>query len=486
MRARDARTLGAGERGDRGNRAGLTVRGRRSRGGESRSGVLTLIIGAGDAGRAVARALRDTSDALTPVGFLDDDPPADTVCGLPVLGSTADIAGAAWRAGAQVAVVAIPSLPAARIAQFVGRASAAGLDVRYVPPGRPGETELRRLLDRDELAVASTRARRFLARRRVLVTGACGTVGAQLTRQVRTCAPALLVQLDNDGGALRRLAGESAAGRAAVADIRDGPSLNELFDEIRPEVVFHTAGYNNDPRSLERRPAAAVQTNVLGTRNLVRASVRGGVERFVLVSTDQAADPVSVLGATRRLSELVLQAEAGGPTCFAAVRAGSVLGSKASPLAMVAAQLAAGQAITVAHPDLTRHVVTAREVAELALEAAAMPEEAEAFALDTGEPTSVLEMVGGFADGLRLPEVTIRFTGLGPGERLRAKSFSDSETRVRTAHPRIRATRATPLPRGRNELLAALFAASARGADDEVRVLMRRILPEYRPHEGLR
>jgi FlaA1/EpsC-like NDP-sugar epimerase len=482
----DGRTLGAGERGGRGNRAGLTVRRPRRRDGDSGYGARTVIIGAGDAGRAVARALRGGEGRLTPVGFVDDDPPADTVCGLPVLGGTADIAGAAWPVGAQVAVIAVPSLPAAQIAQLVGRALAAGLDVRYVSPGTPREAQPRRLLGRDELTVASTRARRFVTGRRVLVTGACGTIGAQLSRQIRALAPAALIQLDNDAGTLRRLAGEGGTGRPAVVDIRDGPRVDELFDELRPQLVFHTAGYNNDPRPLERRPSAAVRTNVLGTRNLVRASVRGKVERFVLVSTDQAADPVSVLGATRRLSELVLQAEAGGSTCFAAVRAGSVLGSGASSLAMIAGQVAAGQAITVAHPDLTRHLMTAREAGELVLEAAAMAEEAETLALDTGEPSSVLELVGGFVDGLCLPEVTIRFTGLGPGERLRAKSFSDSETKLRTAHPKICATRATPLPPGRSELLAALLAAAGRGADDDMRVLMRRILPEYRPHEGLR
>jgi len=186
------------------------------------------------------------------------------------------------------------------------------------------------------------------------------------------------------------------------------------------------------------------------------------------------------------LSELVMQAEAGGPTCFAAVRAGSVLGSGGCSFATIAGQVAAGHPITVAHPDLTRHFMSAREAAELVLEASAMAEEAETFALDTGPASSVLDLAGRFVDGLRLPDVTIRFTGLAPGERLRARSFSESETRVPTAHPGILATRGTPLPSGRDELLSALLAAAARGADDDVRVLMRRILPEYRPRDGSR
>ena len=468
--------------------------------GDGRSGARTLIIGAGQAGRTLAGALLAAEGGLTPVGFVDDDPAAGhtespalsgtgrpPVLGgtgeLPVLGGTGDIAAIAWPVRAQVAVVAIPSLPAAGIARLIERAAEAGLDVRYLPPGAGTATEPLRLLGRDELMVASTRGRRFVAGRRVLVTGACGAVGARLCRRLRTLRPAALIQLDADEDALARLTAESDEGRSAAVDIRDGPRVDALFDDVHPELVLHTAGFNHGPGPLERQPSAAVRTNVLGTRNLVRAAVRHDVERFVLVSTDQAAEPVSVLGATRRLAELVLQAEAGGPTCFAAVRAGSVLGSGSSPLRAVAGQLAAGQPVTVAHPDAARHLMSAREAAELVLEATAMAEDAETFALDTGPPASVLETVGALVDGLRVPDVTIRFAGLGPGERLRARSFADSEERLRTAHPLIFATRATVPAHGRKEPLTALLDAAARDADDEVRALMRRILPEYQPHE---
>lgn len=453
------------------------MRKRRCHGGDGR--IRTVIIGAGAAGRTVARTLLEPESRLAPVGFVDDDPTGEAVSGLPVLGGTADIAGAVWPVRPHVAVVAIPSLPPARIAELIERACEAGLDVRYVPPGGDGTSSLR-LLGRDELRVASTRARRFVAGRRVLVTGACGAVGSQLCRRLRTLGPAALLQLDDDEEALARLTAESTTGRSAVVDIRDGPRVEAVFAELRPELVLHTAGFNNDPRPLERRPSEAVRANVLGTRNLARAALRQQVERFVLVSTDQAAEPVSVLGATRRLSELVLQAEAGGPTCFAAVRVGSVLGSGASPFRSIASRLAAGEPVTVAHPDAERHLMSAREAAELVLEATAMAEDAETFALDTGPPSSVLAVVGALVDGLRVPDVAIRFTGLGPGERLRARTFTDSEQRVRTAHPQIFATRATMPVHGRNEPLTALLDAASDGADDRVRALMRRILPEYR------
>jgi FlaA1/EpsC-like NDP-sugar epimerase len=461
---------------------GLTVRKRRCHGGEGRSGARAVIIGAGAAGRALATALRAAEGGLIPVGFVDDAPVGDTVCGLPVLGGTADLAGVTWPYCVQVAVVAIPSLPPAGVARLIGKVCAAGLDVRYVPPGTDAAEPVR-LLGRDELAVAGTRARRFVSGRRVLVTGACGTVGARLCRRLRTLHPAALIQLDHDEAALARLTAESTTGRAAVVDIRDRPQVDALFERTRPELVLHTAGFNHDPAPLEQRASAAVRANVLGTRNLVRAAVSQGVERFVLVSTDQAAEPVSVLGATRRLAELVLQAEAGGPTCFAAVRVGCVLGSGGSPLDAIAGRLAAGLPVTVPHPDLARQLMSAREAAELVLEATAMAEDAETFALDTGPPSSVLEVVGALIDGLRVPDATIRFTGLGPGERLRARSFADSEERVRTAHPLIYATRPSAPAHGRTEPLTALLDAAARDADDEVRALLRRVLPEYRPHE---
>ncbi len=456
------------------------MRKRRCHGGDGRA--RAVIVGAGDAGRTLAKALLETEGGgPVPVGFIDDEADGH-VSGLPVLGGTGDIAGATWPVRAQIVIVAIPSLPPVRIARLVDQVCAAGLDVRYLPPGA-GPPRPLRLNGRDELTVATTRGRRFVSGRRVLVTGACGAVGARLCRRLRTLQTASLVQLDHDEDGLAKLTAESDTGRPAVVDIRDAARVDALFEDVRPELVLHVAGFNNDPRPLERQPSAAVRTNVLGTRNLARAAVRHAVERFVLVSTDQAAEPVSVLGATRRLSEFVLQAEAGGPTCFAAVRAGSVLGSGASPLRGIADRLAASRPVTVAHPDAACHLMSAREAAELVLESTAMAEDAETFALDTGPPVPVLPVVGALVDGLRVPDVTIRFTGLGPGERLRARSFADSEERLRTAHPLIYATRAAVPAHGGNEPLTALLDAAARGADDEVRLLMRRMLPEYRPLE---
>jgi FlaA1/EpsC-like NDP-sugar epimerase len=438
----------------------------------------------------VAGALRDAGEP-TPVGFLDDGAATRQVGGLPVLGGTEEVVHVAERAGVTEVVVAIPSLPATRIALLIDRACAAGLGVRYLPAGTNDVTGLRRvelgrLLGRPEITVAGLRARRSITGRRVLVTGACGVIGAHLCRLLETLEPAELYRLDLDESRLRSLEHVDDRGRSVIADVRDQRRISHLITQLRPEVVFHSAGHTGDPAELERHPSAAIETDVRGTRNLVSAAVRGGVERFVLVSTDQAADPSSVLGATRRLSELTVQSAAGGPTIFGTVRIGNVLGAGASLLSVLTTQVAAGRAVPVTHPDVSRYFMTSQEAAGLILEAAAMSEEAETFVLDTGAPTPVVELVHRYAAQLRLPEVTIRFTGLRPGERLSTKLFSDGEVRVRTCHPMIWATRSTPLPSGVGDLLDELVGAATSGADDRVRLLMRRILPEYRPRESAR
>lgn len=452
--------------------AKMWVQGRRRPRGPVGPPVPAVIVGAGPVGQGVVARPGD----LAPVGFVDDDPAAGTVCGLPVLGGTADLAKAAWQAGARTAVLALPSLSPVRLAQLAERAAEADLDVRCVGPGGVRDLGLSRLLGRAELTVAGPRACRFVAGRRVLITGAGGAIGARLARRLRTLGPAELHLLDTDAAALARLTRESPFGEPVTTDIRDAEGIDRLFTRVRPELVFHAAS-----RTALEDPCAAIITNVLGTRTLVRAARRTAADRFVLLSTDLAADPVSVSGASRRLAELVLQGAAGGPTCFATVRVGDLLDCAGSVLSKVTRQVVAGEVITVPHPDVTRHFMTVREAAGLALETAAMVEDAETFALDTGPPTPVLELVGRFTDELRLPDVTIRFTGLGPGDRLRAKRFSDTEVLTRTVHPYIWATRATPLPSGVRGLLDDLFAGAAAGDAEDVRLLIRRILPEYRP-----
>ncbi|GLW61959.1 hypothetical protein Arub01_02030 [Actinomadura rubrobrunea] len=355
--------------------------------------------------------------------------------------------------------------------------------------GGPGAAERRAdplaaLMGRAEVAVPDARARRHVRGRRVLVTGACGTVGSALVRRVAALGPAALCLVDKDAGGLARLARELAAPtgprvRAVRADVRDGDAVARILGDAEPELVFHAAR-RNDLAGVERDPCRGVLDNVVGARHVVESALRREAARLVLVSSDKAADPTSVFGATMRLGELLLQAAAGGPTRFAAVRVGHVIGARGTLLDVLAHRIRCGEVVTVAHPEVARHFMTAAEAAGLVLEAAALAEEAETFALDVGA-VPVVELVHRYAAQLRRPDVTIRFGGLGPGEKLTEKSFGDGERRVPTAHPRIWGTRPPPPPAGLPPLLDELADAAARGDEARVRLLLRRLLPEYRP-----
>ncbi len=412
-----------------------------------RESLPTVIIGAGTAGRAVVRAIRDTHGyGLTPIGFLDDDPHLRRAAGLPILGRFDDVAEVARHTGARAALVAVPSMPAGRIAELIEAASSAGLLVRYLPSFLAAvERDMRlsdlrglrveHLLGRPEVHIASDRACNLIRGRRVLVTGAGGSIGSELCRQITRFRPAALYLLDHDESNLHTLqleltgSGLLDSDDIIVADIRDRHRIDQVFAQTRPELVFHAAAHKHLPL-LERHPCEGVKTNVLGTQNLVDAAVRYGTERFVLISTDKAADPTSVLGATKRLAELVVAQAAGGATCMASVRFGNVLGSRGSLLSVLAKQVANDHTVTVTHPDVTRFFMTVEEAVGLVLEAATMAEYAETFVLDMGEPVAIVDLVHKYAEQLHMSDVTIRFTGLRPGEKLNEKVFSDAEVRL--------------------------------------------------------
>jgi FlaA1/EpsC-like NDP-sugar epimerase len=458
----------------------------------------TLILGAGDAGKAIVHALRSTPDyGLTPVGFLDDDVRLRRTSGLPVLGRLDDVARVAHETRAQAALVSIPSLPASRIAELIEQCGDAGLLVRHLPSFLAAvERDLRvsdlrairidELLGRDEVHITSHRARGLIQGRRVLVTGAGGSIGSELCRQVKRLQPAALYLLDHDESNLHglhlELAGSGVldSNEIIIADIRDRPRLAQVFAETRPDIVFHAAAHKHLPL-LERHPCEGVKTNVLGTHHLVDLAVEHGVARFVLISTDKAADPISVLGATKRLAEVVVQAAAGGPTCMASVRFGNVLGSRGSLLTVLADQVAKAQPITITHPDVTRFFMTVEEAVGLVLESATMAEYAETFVLDMGEPVPIVDLVHKYAAAVHLSEVIIRFTGLRPGEKLNEKVFSDSEVRLPTAHPKVWATRSSEVPADLPGMLEDLYAAAA--INDPVGTIaqLRAMLPEYQP-----
>jgi FlaA1/EpsC-like NDP-sugar epimerase len=463
-----------------------------------RRGVPTLIVGAGQAGTSLARDLhRVTSFGLNPVGFLDDDPRKQgrRYRSTPVLGSVDDLEETLERTGAEVVVIAIPSMSSNDIHALARRAALHGARVRHLPPFLAAlqreiagsdmrDLQVGSLIGRDEMRVVSPGARAAITGKRVLVTGAGGSIGSELCRQVYAFGPSDLVMLDHDESNLHRLHlelwGEASmdADSVVVADIRDRERIHQIFREHRPQVVFHAAALKHLP-VLERHPCEGVKSNVLGTENLVEAAIAHDAERFVLISTDKAANPTSVLGATKRLGELVLQAHAGSPTVLSAVRFGNVLGSRGSLLHVIREQLANGSQVTVTDPEVTRFFMTIEEAVGLVLETARMAEQTATYVLDMGEPVKIVELVENFARLLSIPSIDFRFTGLRPGEKLNEELFGDGEERVPTVHARISMALPPMRARGFRARLQDLYDAAGHNRPDEVFELLGDLVPEY-------
>ncbi|NUR07265.1 MAG: polysaccharide biosynthesis protein [Nocardioidaceae bacterium] len=460
----------------------------------------TLVVGAGAAGTALAGDLdRAPSFGLEPVGFLDDDPgkQGEWFGQVPVLGGLDDLERVIDATGAQVVVVAIPSMSALDVHRLGRRAAILGARVRHLPPFLAAlqreiagtdmrDLQIGSLIGREELRVTDRSAAAAVAGKRVLVTGAGGSIGSELCRQVYAFGPSELVMLDHDESNLHRLQldvwGEALldTDSIVVADIRDAARINQVFRQHRPQLVFHAAALKHLP-VLERHPCEGVKSNVRGTENLVEAAIAHEAERFVLISTDKAADPASVLGATKRLAELVLQTHTGSGTVLSAVRFGNVLGSRGSLLHVIREQLASGSQVTVTHPDVTRFFMTIEEAVGLVLETARMAEATATYVLDMGDPVRIVDVVERFARLLSVPQVSFRFTGLRPGEKLNEELFGSGEEQVPTAHPRISKAR-PPLPQhGFRAQLAALYDAADHNRPDEVRDLLRDLVPEYAP-----
>jgi FlaA1/EpsC-like NDP-sugar epimerase len=458
----------------------------------------TLIVGAGVAGRALARDLEAAPQfGLRPVGFVDDDPTKQAVTAYPVLGPLDRVAEIALTEDIDVVVMAIPALDHDVFRKVAQGAAAAGASVRYLPSfvaaleRRVVGSDMRwldvgQLIGRDEVHVVSSAAGAIIKDKVVLVTGAGGSIGSELCRQVFGFEPKRLVMLDHDESNLHRLQlelwGEGLldSDDCCVADIRDRVRIDQVFDEVKPDLVFHAAAHKHLPL-LERHPCEAVKSNIVGTENVLWAALKHEADRFILISTDKAADPSSILGATKRLAELLVQQETGGRTKVASVRFGNVLGSRGSLLTVLAEQINSGLPVTVTHPDMTRFFMTIEEAAGLVLEAARLADQGEIFVLDMGEPVRIVDIVHSFAHLLHRSDVQIRFTGMRPGEKLNETLFSELERPVRTEHPRIFRTEVAAPARGFNHLLRTLYHAAENNNRDAVRAHLRALLPEYRP-----
>jgi FlaA1/EpsC-like NDP-sugar epimerase len=412
-----------------------------------------LLAGAGEAGLYLLRELRDSQFDI--VGFVDDDQELQgrTIGGCRVLGTTHALEAIVRDHAVDEVILCMPSAPRAVLQRIVMRCARMSLKTSTVPTlgeimsdhSRIGH--LRPVSMEDLLGRSSVIAPEELGgldsaylSRRILVTGAGGSIGSELVRQLSQLKPSQLILLDKDENNLYEITCELRevfdAVVPVVADIRNADGLQKAFERHRPEVVFHAAAYKHVPL-MEEYPAEAVLNNVMGTRNVAELSHAYGVTRFVLVSTDKAVNPSSTMGASKRIAEMILQrlAATGSPTHFCCVRFGNVLGSRASVVPLFQRQIRQGRSITVTHPDVRRYFMTIPEAVQLVIRAGSQGEKGEIFLLDMGDPVKIVDLARNLIElsGL-VPErdVQIEFTGLRPGEKLTEELLVDGEQGVRS------------------------------------------------------
>lgn len=427
-------------------------------------GLPALVVGAGESGARLVHSMRSHPEAgLAPVGFLDDDPwmRKRRHFGVPVLGAIDELERVVPATGATTVVVAIPSASKELIKDVVDRCTELGITTKVLPSFAETlasradvhdvrDVDMRDLLGRAAIDTDLASIAGYITGRRVLVTGAGGSIGSELCRQLHRFSPAELMMLDRDESALHAVQ-LSIHGRAlldssdvVLNDIRDEVALRRVFEDRRPEVVFHAAALKHLPM-LEQYPHEALKTNVLGTANVLEASAAVGVSTFVNISTDKAADPTSVLGYSKRAAErLTADMARRAEGAYLSVRFGNVLGSRGSVLHTFTAQIEAGGPVTVVHPDVTRFFMTVEEAVQLVIQAGAIGEDGEVMILDMGEPVKIVDMAEQLV-AMSGKSVEIVYTGLRSGEKLHEELFGATERGERSKHPLVSHAHVVPL-----------------------------------------
>jgi FlaA1/EpsC-like NDP-sugar epimerase len=475
-----------------------------------KAGERVLIVGAGDAGAAVARELKNHNGhgslngyQRVPIGFLDDDPTkqGQRMFGLPVLGKRQDLPRLVEDYGVKEIIIAIPSAPGRVIREIVDICSTTSAKLRILPgmyeliDGRVSVSQIREvqvedILGRKPVQVDLEAMAGYLAGRVVLVTGAGGSIGAELCRQVARFRPQKLVLLGHGENSIYDIHMELMSSHRelelapVVADIKDLAALEVVFSKHGPQVVFHAAAHKHVPL-MEENPAEAVKNNILGTWNLARVANKYHAENFVLISTDKAVNPTSIMGATKRVAEMVVQEMSkSSKTVFSAVRFGNVLASRGSVVPLFKKQIAKGGPVTVTHPEMTRYFMTIPEAVQLVVQAGALARGGEVFILDMGEPVKIVDLarsmirLSGFEPD---EEIEILFTGIRPGEKLFEEILTTAEGIGATRHRRIFVAR----PDGTDvAALERLFILAGplgfTKTEEEVVALLRTVLPDFR------
>ena len=462
-----------------------------------------LIVGAGAAGEMILRELLANPQlGLTPVGFVDDDPRKRNhrLNNRPVLGRLSEISTVIARDSIDEIVIALPTAPGRVVRSVVRAAMDAHIPTRTVPAlfeilsGRVSLSHLRNveiqdLLRREPVRTDFAPVRGMVSGRPVLVTGAGGSIGSELARQLAQLEPGHLILLGNGENEIFDILNElgdtcpSLQLSSVIADIRDLPRIRSVFRRFRPHVVFHAAAHKHVPL-MEDNVADAITNNVLGTSNVIHCAEECDTQHFVLISTDKAVRPTSVMGATKRAAEMVVQ-EAASRTGrnFMSVRFGNVLGSRCSVVPIFLEQIKAGGPLTITHPEMRRYFMIIPEAVQLVLQAGALGHGGEVFVLDMGEPIRIVDLATDLVrlSGLEVGrDIEIRYTGVRPGERLYEEPFFRHEEVLPTGHPKIlRATNNQLPPNVRSAIEQLTAAARECPPDDVLRDLLSTLVADF-------
>ena len=424
------------------------------------AGKKALIAGAGDAGVILLRELNQNPEiGYKTVGFLDDNKKGKIVCGIHVVGTTDEVKEMAEKYGADAVLIAMPSAPKERVREIFENCQKVNLPVKIMhelndsledslSKKQPIEdVRIEDLLGRGEIHLQQDEIQSYITGRTVCVTGAGGSIGSELCRQIVKFEPARLLMIDINENSLYMLEQEFNRSRmhhkinekvqivSYIASIRDKGALDELFDKEKPDVVYHAAAHKHVPL-METRPMEAVKNNVFGTYNLIRSCIEHKVKRFIMISTDKAVNPTNVMGATKRMTEMILQAYGdNGVTKMAAVRFGNVLGSNGSVIPIFKRQIAEGGPVTITDKNIIRYFMTIPEAAQLVLQAGYYADQGEIFVLDMGDPVKILDLAEKMIrlSGLRpYKDINIIEIGLRPGEKMFEELKLDGETTSKT------------------------------------------------------
>jgi FlaA1/EpsC-like NDP-sugar epimerase len=465
-----------------------------------------LIVGAGDYGEKIYREIRDNPRlGYRVVGFIDDDPEKTDlkIHGISVLGNTGDIQAIATRVKADEILIAISSFTSQRMRALVTHCNEMGIPSKTVPGmgelinGKVSvkairDVSYRDLLGREPVTLDEVKIGEYLKGKRVLVTGAGGSIGSELCRQVCRYHPERIILFERAESPLYDIELELKEAFPYIpiiprlADILDLRQLDRAFEDERPQVLFHAAAYKHVPM-LELQPWEAVINNIRGTQNLIEKAREFQVEQFVFVSTDKAVRPTNVMGASKRVAEILIQAQNGcglTDTRFLTVRFGNVLGSVGSVIPLFRKQIEKGGPVTVTHPDVTRYFMTIPEACQLILQAGAMGNGGEIFILDMGTPINITDMA---RDLIRLsglePEedIEIQYTGLRPGEKIKEELITDGEGIVPTSHQKIMVLQGLPCDIDvLNGEADRLFKLAVEQDGEGIKRELKTVLPEYR------